>query len=37
MELTKEHINKSLYRSLRLGAQYERYMPFSDCSSVKPL
>lgn len=28
-------INAELYRKIESGKQYEKYMPFSDCSSVK--
>lgn len=37
MELTRENINNSLYRNLRNGSQYDAFIPFSDCSSVKSL
>ncbi len=33
--LSNEQINAELHRNIESGAKYNRYMPFSDCSSVK--
>ncbi len=33
--LSNEQINAELHRKIKSGKQYDRYMPFSDCSSVK--
>ncbi|CEN53913.1 hypothetical protein [Capnocytophaga canis] len=33
--MTRAEINKTLYRPIRAGKQYESVMPFSDCSSTK--
>ncbi len=33
--LSNEQINAELHRKIKSGKQYDRYMPYSDCSSVK--